>query len=43
LGATKEAQLLENLKALEVYATLTPEILEQIEACMQTKPIAPSF
>ena len=34
---------IENLKALEVYATLTPEILEQIEACMQTKPIAPSF
>ncbi|MFM1829124.1 MAG: hypothetical protein RL624_1365 [Bacteroidota bacterium] len=43
LGATKEAQLIENLKALDVYATLTPEILEQIENCMQTKPIAPSF
>ena len=38
LGATKEAQLLENLKALEVYPKLTSEIINRIEAVMKTKP-----
>jgi voltage-dependent potassium channel beta subunit len=38
MGATKEAQLLENLKALEVYPKLTSEIINRIEAIMKTKP-----
>lgn len=38
LGATKESQLLENLKALEVLPLLTPEVLTKIDAIMGTKP-----
>jgi aryl-alcohol dehydrogenase-like predicted oxidoreductase len=38
LGATKEQQLEENLKALDVLPKLTPEVLQQIEQVMQTKP-----
>jgi len=38
LGATRESQLEENLKALDVLPKLTPEVLEQIEQTMQTKP-----
>ncbi|KAF5277940.1 hypothetical protein FQR65_LT15906 [Abscondita terminalis] len=38
LGATKESQLLENLKALEVLPLLTPEVLTQIDDIMQTRP-----
>jgi voltage-dependent potassium channel beta subunit len=34
LGATKEAQLVENLKALEVYPKLTPEIMGEIDKIM---------
>ncbi|AWO01283.1 aldo/keto reductase [Chitinophaga alhagiae] len=40
LGATKEEQLKENLKALEVYPLLTDSILEEIDGIMQTKPRA---
>lgn len=43
LGATKETQLLENLKALEVLPSMTPEIMERIEDIMQTKPIMPQY
>src|SRR5690606_24703972 len=43
LGATKETQLLENLKALEVLPSITPEIMERIEDIMQTKPIMPQY
>ena len=43
LGATKEAQLQENLKALEVLPKLTPEVLDRIDAVMQTKPTAPQY
>jgi voltage-dependent potassium channel beta subunit len=39
LGATKESQLLENLKALDVLPLLTDTVLEQIDAIMQTKPV----
>jgi aryl-alcohol dehydrogenase-like predicted oxidoreductase len=39
LGATKEAQLLENLKALEVLPLLTPEVIEKIEGVMNNKPL----
>lgn len=42
LGATKEAQLTENLKALEVYAQLTPELMKEIDAIMGTAPNAPT-
>lgn len=39
LGATKEEQLKENLKALEVYPKLTEEIKNRIDDIMQTKPV----
>jgi aryl-alcohol dehydrogenase-like predicted oxidoreductase len=39
LGATKEAQLLENLKALEVLPLLTNEVIEKIEGIMNNKPL----
>lgn len=41
LGATKESQLVENLKALEVLPMLTPEVLAGIEQIMGTKPELP--
>lgn len=34
LGATRESQLLENFKALEVYPKLTPALMEQIDNIM---------
>ncbi|KAK8944471.1 putative voltage-gated potassium channel subunit beta [Platanthera zijinensis] len=37
-GATKENQIVENMKALEVLPKLTPDVLEKIEAIVQTKP-----
>lgn len=37
-GATKESQIVENMKALEVLPKLTPDVLEKIEAIVQTKP-----
>jgi voltage-dependent potassium channel beta subunit len=43
LGATKAAQLTENLKAIETMSLLTPEVLERIEAIMQNKPILPEY
>lgn len=39
LGATKETQLLENLKALEVYPKITQEVKDRIDAIMKTKPV----
>jgi len=38
LGATKAAQLTENLKALEIYPQLTPEIMVAIDDIMGNKP-----
>ncbi len=38
LGATKKEQLSDNLKSLEVLPLLTPEVMEQIETIMGTKP-----
>ncbi len=38
LGATKENQLTENLKALDVYQQLTPAIMVEIDSIMGTKP-----
>lgn len=43
LGATKKAQLLDNLKALDVVAQLTPELMEKIESIMKTKPKLPEY
>ena len=43
LGATKKEQLEENLKALEVYPKLTPEIKDRIDNIMGTKPVLPMF
>ncbi|RQO31334.1 aldo/keto reductase [Taibaiella sp. KBW10] len=43
VGATKEAQLIENLKALEVMPLLTAEVLDQIDVIMGTKPVQPQF
>jgi len=37
-GASKEAQIVENMKAIEVIPKLTPSVLEKIEAAVQTKP-----
>ena len=39
LGATKKQQLEENLKALEVVALLTAEVIEKIETILQNKPV----
>lgn len=39
LGATKESQLTENLRALDLYPQLTPEIMAEIDSIMQTKPV----
>lgn len=38
LGATKEAQLVENLKALDLYPRLTDDIMTRIDAIMDNKP-----
>lgn len=41
LGSTKVHQLEENLKALEVLPLLTDEIMNQVDAVVQTKPTLP--
>jgi voltage-dependent potassium channel beta subunit len=38
LGATKKAQLVENLKALEVLPLLTTDVMEKIEKIVNNKP-----
>ncbi len=43
LGATKEEQLKENLKALDVLPKLTDEVIEKIETVMKTKPTLPQY
>lgn len=43
VGATKEAQLTENLKALDVLPLLTTDLLAEIDAIMGTKPVLPQF
>ncbi len=40
LGATKPAQLTENLAALELVPKLTPEVLGRIEAILANRPEA---
>lgn len=39
LGATREEQLTENLKALDVLPLLTPEVIEKIENILQNRPV----
>jgi aryl-alcohol dehydrogenase-like predicted oxidoreductase len=41
LGATRKEQLEENLKALEVYPKLTPDVKDRIDEIMGTKPVPP--
>ena len=43
LGATREEQLTENLKALEIYPKLTPELKEHIDDVMGTRPHLPQY
>lgn len=43
LGASKPAQLKENLGALAVLPLLTGEVMEKIEAILQNKPVLPLF
>ncbi len=43
LGATREEQLAENLKALDVYRKITPELRERIDTVMGTKPVMPQY
>ncbi|KAE8726471.1 putative voltage-gated potassium channel subunit beta [Hibiscus syriacus] len=37
-GSTKESQVQENMKALDVIPLLTPAVMEKIEAVVQSKP-----
>ncbi len=43
LGATREEQLTENLKALDVLPKLTTEIIQKIDEIMGTKPVMPQY
>jgi aryl-alcohol dehydrogenase-like predicted oxidoreductase len=43
LGATNKTQLLDNLTALETATLLTPEIMNQIEGIIDTKPVLPEW
>jgi aryl-alcohol dehydrogenase-like predicted oxidoreductase len=43
LGASKEAQLTENLNALESQEKLTYDVMERIEAILGNKPAHPAF
>jgi voltage-dependent potassium channel beta subunit len=43
LGATKESQLTENLKALDLLPQLTPEIKTEIDTIMGTQPTLPDY
>lgn len=43
LGATKKAQLLDNLKALNAMEQLTPEVMDKIETILKTKPKLPDY
>ena len=43
LGASKESQLEENLKSLEILPLLTHEIIAKIEEILKNKPVHPPF
>jgi voltage-dependent potassium channel beta subunit len=40
-GATKESQIQENMKAIDVIPLLTPAVMDKIEAVVQSKPKRP--
>ncbi|RMF82549.1 MAG: voltage-dependent potassium channel subunit beta [Planctomycetota bacterium] len=40
-GASKASQVTENMKALEVVANLTPDVVERIESVLDNKPTPP--
>lgn len=42
LGATKPEQIVENLKALDIYPKLTPEVVAKIEKILDNKPSLPT-
>lgn len=41
-GASRAEQVVENMRALDVAAKLTPDVMERIEAILQNKPTPPS-
>ncbi len=43
LGASKEEQLIENLKAPEIMHLLTDEVMQKIESILQNTPIHPQY
>jgi voltage-dependent potassium channel beta subunit len=43
LGATNKDQLTENLASLDSVPKFTPEIMNEIESIVQTKPVLPEF
>lgn len=43
LGASKEKQLVENLKALEAKKLLTNDVMEKIDAILENSPEKPAF
>jgi aryl-alcohol dehydrogenase-like predicted oxidoreductase len=43
LGASKEAQLKENLKAVNAQDTLTPAVMEKIEKVLGNAPVRPQW
>jgi voltage-dependent potassium channel beta subunit len=43
LGATKREQLIQNLEALDALQKLTPEVLQQVDDIMGTKPVLPEY
>jgi voltage-dependent potassium channel beta subunit len=43
LGATKREQLEENLKSLEVLPKLTDEVMNEIDAIVDSKPVLPQY
>lgn len=43
LGATREEQLTENLKAVDIYPALTLDIMEEIDGIMGTMPAQPEY
>lgn len=43
LGATKKEQLIENLKSLDTVQLLNEEIMQRIEAIVETKPLQPEY
>ncbi len=42
LGASKEYQLIENLKSIEAQSLLTDEVMEKIDSILGNKPILPN-